>query len=153
MGHLELATEITAPVVRCFDLSRDIDVHRESMSASGERAIRGITRGQINLGEEVTWSARHFGLRWQVTSRITEFDRPSRFVDEMQRGPFSRFRHEHRFESHGPVTAMVDVVDYSLPLGLAGQIADRLVVGGYLRRLLEARNGFIRDAAESGRTA
>ncbi len=30
-----------------------------------------------------------------MTSRITDFDAPWRFVDEMVRGPFARFRHEH----------------------------------------------------------
>jgi ligand-binding SRPBCC domain-containing protein len=34
-----------------------------------------------------------------MTSRITEWSRPERFVDEQVRGPFAAFRHEHLFEA------------------------------------------------------
>ena len=36
-------TEIAAPVETCFDLSRRIDLHVESMLASRERAVGGVT--------------------------------------------------------------------------------------------------------------
>lgn len=149
MHHLELTTQIKAPIEQCFDLSCNIDVHRDSMAASSERAVAGITSGMIGLGEEVTWEARHFGLRCRVTSRITEFERPSRFVDQMQRGPFTTFRHEHRFEKDGVTTTMVDVVDYRVPLGPLGVVVDAVLVGRYLRRLIEVRNRHIKHAAET----
>src|SRR5947208_31425 len=104
MPLLHLSTEIYAPIEKCFDLSVDIDVHQSSMAASGERAVSGVTGGLIGLGEEVTWRARHLGVWWRVTSRITAFDRPRSFVDEMTQGPFPRFRHEHRFEQDGERT-------------------------------------------------
>jgi hypothetical protein len=55
-------TMIDAPPDVVFDLSLDIDAHLASMARSGERAIAGVTTGQIGLGEEVTWRARHFGI-------------------------------------------------------------------------------------------
>lgn len=61
----------------------------------------GVTAGRIGLGEEVTWRAVHFGLPFTMTSRVTELERPLRFVDEQVRGPFRSFRHEHRFEATG----------------------------------------------------
>jgi hypothetical protein len=36
---LRLTTVISAPIERCFDLSRSIDLHLVSAAASGERAI------------------------------------------------------------------------------------------------------------------
>ena len=36
MARLELVTLIRAPAQRCFDLSRDIDLHVRSMTHSGE---------------------------------------------------------------------------------------------------------------------
>jgi len=82
-----IVTGIAAPPVRCFDLSRSIDLHLESMIASQERAVGGVTSGLIGAGEEVSWEARHFGIRWRMTSRISAFDPPHRFVDEMVRVP------------------------------------------------------------------
>ncbi len=85
MPTFRQVTELAAPVPVIFDLSRSIDLHLESMVASGERAIAGVTSGLICGGEEVTWEARHFGVTWRMTSRIVEFDPPRRFIDEMVR--------------------------------------------------------------------
>jgi hypothetical protein len=73
-----------------FELSRSIDIHSASTSKSGEQAVGGAIKGHIELGEQVTWEARHFGLNFQMTSRITEMNRPTRFVDEQVDGPFKQ---------------------------------------------------------------
>jgi ligand-binding SRPBCC domain-containing protein len=143
MPVFRIVTDIEAPVERCFDLSRSIDLHLESMVASGERAVAGVTTGLIGAGEEVSWEARHLGVRWRMTSRITAFEPPRRFVDEMVRGPFRSFRHEHLFEPAGAGTRMTDVVTFGMALG---PLADR-PVGLYLRRLLRIRGAAIRSAA------
>ena len=144
-----MATSIEASAELCFDLSCNIDVHVGSMEDSGERAIGGVTSGLIGLGGEVTWRARHFGIDWQMTSKVTEFERPYWFVDQMQWGPFAFFRHEHRFDQHGEITTMIDIVEYLLPLGPLGTIADAVIVKRYLRHLLEMRNRYIKAAAEN----
>lgn len=141
---LRMVTQIAAPVEVCFDLSRSIDLHLESMIASKERAVGGVTAGLISAGEEVSWEARHFGRVWRMTSRVTEFEPPRRFVDQMVRGPFAAFRHEHLFEPDGAGTRMIDVVTFGMPFGL---VLD-LPVGLYLRRLLRRRNATIRREAE-----
>lgn len=71
------------------------------METSGEQAIGGVTSGSIALGETVTWRARHFGIWFTMTSRITSLERPNRFVDEQVRGPFRSFHHEHVFARRG----------------------------------------------------
>lgn len=141
-------TEIAAPVGVCFDLSRSIDLHLESMAASNERAIGGVTSGLIGADGEVSWEARHFGIRWRMTSRITAFDPPHGFVDEMIRGPFASFRHDHQFVEHGAGTRMTDVVDFRVGLGPIGTIVAP-VVGLYLRRLIRIRNATIKNRAEA----
>jgi ligand-binding SRPBCC domain-containing protein len=113
------------------------------MAASGERAVGGVTSGRIGLGEEVTWKARHFGVPFTMTSRITELDRPTAFVDEQVRGPFTRWRHEHRFEPTATGTRMTDDVTFAAPCGPIGLIAERLVLATYLRRLIDVRNAHL----------
>jgi ligand-binding SRPBCC domain-containing protein len=148
MSRLELETAIHAPRERCFDLSRDLDLHLRSMRASGERAIAGRLSGLIGDGEEVTWRAHHFGFTHEHCSRITAFDRPAHFRDSMVRGRFRRFEHDHYFEESGGVTLMRDVIDFASPLGVLGRVVDALFLARYLRRLIEARNRVIKDAAE-----
>ncbi|HRI63916.1 MAG TPA: SRPBCC family protein [Polyangium sp.] len=149
MSIIELKTVIRAPIERCFDLSRSVDLHIQSTSSTGERAIAGVTQGLLGLGDEVTWRARHFGVWQNLTSRMTVFDRPRHFRDSMVRGAFSRFDHDHFFSSIGEYTEMRDIFDFSSPLGPLGRIADTLVLSQYMKRFLVERNGVIKRIAES----
>lgn len=126
-----------------FDLSLSIDAHLDSFEHSGEQAIGGVTAGVIGLGEFVTWRARHFGITWTMTSTITEWDRPHRFVDEQRTGPFRSFRHEHRFEPVEHGTRLTDDVEFEAPFGMLGRVVERLVLGRYLRHLIDVRNTFL----------
>jgi len=149
MPVIVLRTRIVAPPSRCFDLARDVDLHERSTAASHERAVAGVTSGLLKPGDEVTWEATHFGVRQRLTSRITELDPPNRFVDEMVRGAFARFRHEHQFLAVQGGTEMVDIFDYTSPLGPLGRLADGLFLRRYMMRLLRARNAYLKRAAES----
>jgi len=149
VAGFRVVTEIAAPVEVCFDLSRSIDLHLESMISSGEQAVDGVTAGLIGAGEEVTWEARHLGMLWRMTSRITAFEPPHRFVDEMVHGPFAFFRHEHLFAEHGDGTQMTDAVEAGMGLGPLGPVADRAAVA-YLKRLIRIRNTAIKARAEVG---
>jgi len=45
MVRIELTTRIAAPIERCFDLCRSIDLHMASTNWTGEKAIAGVTSG------------------------------------------------------------------------------------------------------------
>lgn len=148
MSTITLETLIDAAAELCFDLARDVDAHIASTAGSGERAVAGVTTGLLGAGDEVTWEARHLGFGWRLTSRITEFDRPHRFVDEQVQGPFSCWRHEHRFQPWGETTRMVDEVRYRIPFGIIGRLVDRSFLHRYLTRLLERRCQYLKVIAE-----
>lgn len=143
----ECRTELATSMQESFDLARSIDLHIDSMAHSNERAIAGVTSGLIGQGEQVTWRARHFGIPFRMTSRISRMDVPHSFVDEQLRGPFRSFRHEHTFVEHDGRTAMFDHVAFSAPFGVLGRLAEKLVLARYLRRLIEQRNQFLIVAA------
>jgi len=147
--EFEVVTEIAAPPDIVFDLSLDIDEHLGSMADSGERAVGGVTSGKIGLGEEVTWRARHFGIPFTMTSRVTSLDRPRRFVDEQVSGPFRRFHHEHTFDPTDTRTRMVDRITFDAPFGPIGRATEMLVLGRYLRHLIEVRGEYLKGVAES----
>lgn len=151
MPRIALTTEVKAKRSIVFDLSRSIDLHTISTRHTDERAIGGRTSGLIEFGETVTWRARHFGIYQRLTSRITEFQRPDVFVDEMVSGAFHSFRHEHRFVE-GTVqghTIILEIFDYRSPLGIIGRLADVLFLKAYMTRLLTERNRVIKLYAES----
>lgn len=145
----ECVTVIDAPVETVFDLSLSIDAHLDSMAESNERAIGGVTSGQIGLGETVTWRATHFRIPFTMTSRVTELDRPNRFVDEQVRGPFHSFHHTHEFANADGMTEMCDRIRFVAPVGPIGRAVERLVLGSYLEGLIVQRGQFLKAAAES----
>lgn len=150
MPCIELSTFIDAPRERCFDLSRSVDLHQRSLQPTDERAVAGVTRGLIGLGESVTWEATHFGVRQRLTSRITAFERPVHFRDSMIDGAFRRFDHDHWFElepSGG--TVVRDVFDFDAPFGWLGRLVNALVLTRYMHELLCARNALLKQVAES----
>jgi ligand-binding SRPBCC domain-containing protein len=148
MPTISLTTLLHASPERCFDASRDLDLHVKSFSHTGERAVAGRVSGLIELGEQVTWEARHFGVRQRVTSEITAFDRPRHFQDSMKKGAFRSFVHDHYFEAVPEGTVMKDVLTFQSPLGILGVLVDQLVMTAYLRRLLTRRNVMIKAAVE-----
>ena len=148
MATFRVLTSIVAPIEICFDLARDIDFHTRSLASTGEKAIAGCTSGLIELGESVTWEARHLGVQQRFTSKITSFDRPVYLQDTMTSGAFRSFVHDHRFESRADRTVMTDEVTFRSPVGPLGWLVDLLFMTGYLRRLIETRSRAIKEEAE-----
>ena len=148
MPTITVETYIIAHVDLCFDLARDIGVHCRTAEFTQERAIAGVTTGMIGLGQEVTFEAVHFGIRQQLTARVTEFKRPYRFVDEMLRGSFKSMRHVHEFTADGPGTLMKDELTWISPFGPIGSAADKLFLEAHMRRFLMRRNSNLKRIAE-----
>jgi len=148
MPTLILKTRINAPVEKCFDLSRSIDLHTESMKSHKEKVVGGRLTGLIDLGEQVTWRASHFGLSLKMTNKITAMKKPFYFVDEMLDGPFKMLHHQHHFTAAGAYTEMTDIFAFQSPIGLIGRAVDLLFLKRYLRKLLTTRNQVIKSIAE-----
>lgn len=149
--EFEVRTELPAAAEQAFDLSLDVEAHTGSMAQSRERIVGGVASGQLGLNDQVTWSARHFGLPWMMTSKITEWDRPRRFVDEQVSGPFAAFKHEHLFHPMADGgCGMVDRVIFRAPAGLLGVAAERLLLARYLRQLIVARNAYLKAELTPG---
>jgi ligand-binding SRPBCC domain-containing protein len=149
MPIIHILTKINAPKEICFDLSRSIDLHQVSMESTNEKAIAGRTAGLIEMGEEVTWQATHFGIKQKLTSKITRFDFPNSFRDEMVAGAFKKFTHDHVFLAKNGVTEMQDIFDFESPFGWLGKFFNYLILEKYMTQLLTQRNQTIKEIAEN----
>lgn len=149
MPTIILSIEIYGDIEICFDLARSIDLHKISTAKTNEVAIKGRTSGLINLGEQVTWQATHFGIRQKLTSKITAFERPFHFRDEQLDGIFKFIVHDHYFEQGDGKVIMKDSFSFKSPLGILGQVFDKLVLKKYLTKFLIERNNLIKEYAET----
>jgi ligand-binding SRPBCC domain-containing protein len=152
MVTLEETTAIHAPIERCFDLARSVEVHLAGNIHSGESAIArgGVTSGLIGLGQRVTWRAKHFGVWHELTSEITAMNRPVSFQDTMVKGIFRFMQHDHFFrELPNSETEMKDVFRFASPIPVLGRLAEILFLRRYMQALLSERNAVIKEIAES----
>lgn len=146
MAAIHLQCVVQAPPELCFDLSLSVRLHLEAAAATGERVIGGSEDGLLQLGDEITWEARHLGLRRRLKTRVSEYERPVYFRDEMVCGPFRSMTHDHHFVVSTDGTVMMD--DFEFVSGFP--VFDRVILLPHLRRFLAHRNTVIRDVAESG---
>ena len=156
MAVLEETLLIKAPIERCFDLARSVEVHLAGNVHFGEQATAtgGVTSGLIDLDQSVTWRAKHFGVWQTLTSRISRLERPSYFQDRMTQGIFRFMEHDHFFRAIGAdETEMRDVFRFAAPLPVLGPLAEALFLKRYMRELLRERNRVIQEIAESSEWA
>lgn len=146
MPTLHLETFVAAPAEICFDLCLDVNFHER---AGHGRAVGGVTSGRLRPGDTVTWEAVHFFVRQRLTSKIVAYERPRMFADEMQRGAFARWRHEHHFVEQPGGTLMIDDVDFASPLGILGKLADAVLLESYMTRFLVRHNRHFKRVAEA----
>lgn len=149
MTTIRLITKINAPIQTVFDLARSIDIHQQSTAQSNEKAIAGRTSGLIELGETVTFRGKHFGFYLKHQSKITEMETPNYFVDEMVKGHFKYFHHEHTFVTKNGHTVMIDFLQYKTPFGILGKLFNKILLKKHLTDFLLKRNEMLKKLAEN----
>ena len=148
MNTIRLITKINAPIQTVFDLARNIDIHQQSTVQSNEKAIAGRTSGLIEMDETVTFRGKHFGFYLKHQSKITEMEIPNYFIDEMVKGHFKYFRHEHSFVTQNGTTAMIDFLQYETPFGILGKFFNKILLKKHLEDFLLKRNEMLKNLAE-----
>lgn len=149
MPNIHLTSFIAAPIERVFDLSRSINLHQISTASTNEKAIAGVMHGLINKNETVTWQAKHLFKNRQFTTKVTAMQSPDFFTDEMIKGDFKTFNHEHYFKAVENGTIVIDKINFESPYGIIGKMANSIFLTSYLEKFLTKRNAVIKDYAET----
>lgn len=159
MTTLQESFIVAAPLDEVWRLHAD--PARSLPALSGPELDVRVVAADQPLGEasrvilEVRWRAGPT-LRW--TSRIDAWSPPEPgsntawFVDELERGPFTTWRHQHWFERlDDRRTRVVERVRYEVGWGAIGWLADHLVVRRAIVRGLRQRHARTRELLEEGR--
>jgi ligand-binding SRPBCC domain-containing protein len=106
--------------------------------------ILSVSPGQLRQGTLIQYALRWriFPIRW--TTEIAEWESPYRFVDVQLKGPYSLWRHEHRFLAEGNGTRILDEVQYRVPFGPLGSIAHKLKVKKDVESIFAYRRSVVR---------
>jgi ligand-binding SRPBCC domain-containing protein len=150
MPVFERSCIVRAPVAEVFAFHLDTrNAARISPRTMPVLAVRGSF--PLAEGDEVELDVRLWPLPLRRTWRVRA-DRivpPSLVVDRMLKGPFPAWTHEHRFvDLEDGTTRLTDHVEYRVPLGALGTLADRLVLHRLLERAFRTRQALTRELLE-----
>ena len=148
MPLISVETQIDADIAICFDLARDVGFYKNSIKSGTEIPVSGKIAGLVELGDYTTWETSHMNLMQLLTLKVTEFKKPYLFVDEMVKGEFKSYRHEHIFKAQGDKTIMIDKLYFESSYGFLGKITDKLLLKRHMTELLTARNAILKQKAE-----
>lgn len=149
MPVIEVETEINADIKTCFDLARDVDFYKKSIKNTNEIPVDGKMVGLVEKGDYITWETTHLNITQHLTLKVTEFKEPFLFVDEMVKGKFKSYKHEHIFKNHQNKTLMIDRFYFESANGIFGKIIDVLLLKRHMKKLLIERNIKLKAKAET----
>lgn len=134
MPVFERSIDIAAPIASAFAFHLDTR-NAARIASKGQEFVSIEGSFPLVQGGEVVLRVRMRPLpgvqEWRV--RITEVADPVLVVDELIKGPFARFRHEHRFAPTADGgTRLTDRIEWALPGGPLGRLAEPVA-----RRLME----------------
>ena len=76
-------------------------------------------------------------LYWMT--EITHVQDRQYFIDEQRFGPYALWHHQHHFKAIEGGVEMVDIVHYRIPLGIFGDLANKLFVRSKLKGIFDYR--------------
>jgi ligand-binding SRPBCC domain-containing protein len=99
--------------------------------SGGERAYPGqIIEIEVNVLP---------GISTKWVTEIKKVNAPHYFYDEQLSGPFAMFQHQHHFKEVKGGVEMTDEVNYAVPFGLLGQVANEIFVERKLNSIFDHR--------------
>src|SRR5262249_3254886 len=100
---------------------------------------------KLSPGSILRYRLRLYAVPVNWRTRIESVDEPNEFVDVQEKGPYASWRHTHRFRTIDAThTEIRDQVEFTMPLGILGEIAYRTFVARSLRQIFDYREEALR---------
>lgn len=97
-------------------------------------------RDTMYAGQIITYKVKPLlGIPLPWMTEITHVADKEYFVDEQRFGPYALWHHKHFFKAIDGGVEMIDKVDYKLPFGILGNIANSLFVKRQLKGIFDYR--------------
>jgi len=79
------------------------------------------------------------GIKMNWMTEITHVKENDYFVDEQRFGPYALWHHQHHFKEVKGGVLMTDIVNYAIPYGIIGRIANKLLVEKQIMKIFNYR--------------
>ena len=85
------------------------------------------------------------GIKMNWMTEITHVKEGEYFVDEQRFGPYALWHHEHHFKAITGGVLMSDILNYAIPYGIIGRIANRMFVRNQVKKIFDYRTKAIKE--------
>lgn len=120
-------------------LSNPANLSKITPPEMGFEILSGADRPMFP-GQIIQYKVRPFpGFSTRWVTEITHVKEGSYFVDEQRFGPYSLWHHKHFINEVDGGIEMEDIIDYKLPLGILGKLAQPLIVKKQLVSIFKYR--------------
>ena len=120
-------------------LSNPKNLRRITPDYMGFKIINGVT-DKMYAGQIIQYIVTPvMGIPTKWVTEITHVDYGNYFVDEQRFGPYSLWHHKHFIKAIKNGVEMKDIIDYKIPLGIIGRIAQPILVAPKLKEIFEYR--------------
>ena len=79
------------------------------------------------------------GIKMTWVTEISQVNELEFFIDEQRIGPYKLWHHQHHISAIEGGVLMRDIVNYVLPFGFMGRIANTLFIQNQLKEIFEFR--------------
>ena len=105
----------------------------------GFHILSGADRPMFQ-GQLIQYKVNPFpGYSTKWVSEITHVKEGEYFVDEQRFGPYALWHHKHFIKEVKGGVEMEDIIDYKIPFGILGQLAQPLIVKKQLTQIFKYR--------------
>ena len=94
---------------------------------------------EMKKGATIAYALRVRGIPLRWLTEIERWNPPFEFIDVQSKGPYTLWRHTHRFSEVEGGTSIEDIVDYALPFGPLGRLVHRVQVARDLSKIFDYR--------------
>ena len=139
MAHLQLAKIIQGTKFEVFDYATHPGNMPEQLA--GVIEVKWQNPGvHVQAGAEFLFLMSRFGVEQPVRFIVEKVIAGNSLTYRQMSGVFARLTHTMKFEEHGQGdTLITDLVEYELPFGLLGRIADDFIIRRDLKFIFEKR--------------
>ena len=120
--------------------SSPVNLKKITPEYMGFKITSDLGDGKMYPGQIISYIVTPvLGIPMSWTTEITHVLDKKYFVDEQRFGPYSLWHHQHWFKEVEGGVEMTDIVNYGLPLGFLGRIANSIFVQNKLKEIFDYR--------------
>ena len=140
LGHLQTSRLIPASREEIFAYVSDLRNVPEMLGGKIEVEFP-VTPSELKARTEFELLLTRYTVTVRLIARVDRFEPPNKFGYRQISGFFRSWSHLVLLDEHDSrQTRMTDIVEFEMPFGLVGALADDLIVRGDIERLLRQRS-------------